>query len=104
MVTIRGLFEQLRRQMQEAGKPGTAGTKSLAAANKTLDELVDAVTLLEQRSADRIGARYGVMLRLACPTPEDVYALERRARELHPELWAGVFVGSGEAAREDGNG
>lgn len=125
-MTLKQLLAQLRQQMQAAGASSTAaakaageanktnttaakpflaeiakhnalGAKALAEAGKTADALEDAVTLMEQRYADRMCCRYGVMLRLVCPEPEEYYALERKARAAHPELWEGAFQGTGTA-------
>jgi hypothetical protein len=87
-VTTATLIAQLRDHLAATARPGLAGVQARDAAHATLDQLADAVRLMEQRWADREAQRFGAMLR-HMGTPEDIYAAERAARQSNPELWEG---------------
>lgn len=88
---IATLFATLRTQLADAQRPGLTGVRALEGAAQTVAALEDAVTLMEQRYADREAVRLGHILRHAA-TPEQIYAATAAARAEHPEAWAGVWV------------
>ena len=88
---IAPLFAALRTQLADAQQPGLSGVRALEGAAQTVAEIEDAVTLMEQRYADREAVRLGHILRHAA-TPEQVYTATAAARAEHPEAWAGVWV------------
>ena len=92
---ITPLFATLRTQLAAAQQPGLAGVRALEGAAQTVNALEDAVTLMEQRHADREAVRLGHILRHAA-TAEEIYAATAAARAEHPEAWAGVYVNEGE--------
>lgn len=96
MSTPATLCATLRTHLRAAAQPGLAGVRALTAAQETLDQLEDAVRLLEQRGATREAARYGVMLRvLSRGDAAAVYEAEQEARAAHPDLWASRFQPQG---------
>jgi hypothetical protein len=90
-MTTTELFAQLRTQLADAQRPGLTGVRALEGAAQTVAALEDAVTLMEQRYADKECVRLAHILRHAA-TPEQVYAATAAARAEHPEVWAGVYV------------
>lgn len=90
-MTTATLFAQLRTQLADAQLPGLAGVRALEGTAQTVTALEDAITLMEQRYADREAVRLGHILRHAA-TPEQVYAATQAARAEHPEAWAGVYA------------
>ena len=57
-------------------------------AVEALDALQDAVTLMQQRYADKEAVRLGHIVREGM-TPAQYHAAEQRARAAHPEAWVG---------------
>jgi len=90
-MTTTELFARLRTQLADAQLPGLAGVRALEGAAQTVAALEDAVTLMEQRHADRECVRLGHILRHVA-TPEQIYAATETARAEHPEAWEGVLV------------
>jgi len=90
-MTTAELFAQLRTQLQDAAKPGLTGVRGLEGAAQTVDALEDAITLMEQRYADREAVRLAHILRHAA-TPAQIYTATAAARAEHPEAWVGVVV------------
>lgn len=57
-------------------------------ATEAIVAIEDAMRLVQQRYADKEAVRLGHILR-ELATPEQIYAAERTAREVHPDAWAG---------------
>jgi hypothetical protein len=71
-------------------------------AVEALDALQDAVTLMQQRYADKEAVRLGHIVREGM-TAAQYHAAEARARVAHPEAWAGRLpIAPDEAAKWQG--